>query len=67
MIPGVGPMELVVIGGIVTLLFGAKRIPELGKSLGKGIREFQGAMKEIGKTVNTKELIEGVEAEEKAK
>ncbi len=47
MIPNIGPMELILIFGIVMIIFGAKRLPELGKSFGKGIREFQGAMKEI--------------------
>lgn len=37
--------ELLVIGGILLLVFGAKRLPELGKSLGEAIREFQKAIK----------------------
>ena len=37
--------ELLVIGGILLLIFGAKRLPELGKSLGEAIREFQKAFK----------------------
>ncbi len=39
-----GPMELVIILLIVVLLFGARRIPEIAKGLGKGIREFKGAI-----------------------
>ncbi len=44
MIPHVGPLELALILVIVVVLFGAKRLPELGKSLGKGIKEFQAAI-----------------------
>lgn len=36
-----GPMELLVILGIVVILFGATRIPQLGKGLGEGIRNFK--------------------------
>jgi sec-independent protein translocase protein TatA len=36
-----GGMELLIILAIVLLFFGAKRVPELGRSLGNGIREFR--------------------------
>ncbi|MHB1000013.1 MAG: twin-arginine translocase TatA/TatE family subunit [Armatimonadota bacterium] len=38
---GLGGQELIIILLIVGLLFGAKRLPELGKSLGEGLREFK--------------------------
>ena len=41
-----GPMEVVVILMVVLLLFGAKRLPEIGRALGEGIREFKKAIKE---------------------
>jgi sec-independent protein translocase protein TatA len=44
---GLGTPELIVIGVIVFLIFGAKRIPEIGKGLGGAIREFRDARKEI--------------------
>jgi sec-independent protein translocase protein TatA len=44
--PNLGPTELIIILLIVVLLFGAKKIPEIAKGLGKGIRDFKGAMKE---------------------
>jgi len=40
-----GPMEVIVILLVVLLLFGAKRLPEIGKALGDGIREFKRAIK----------------------
>lgn len=42
----IGPMELVIIFLIVLVLFGAKRLPEIGQGLGKGIINFKRAMKE---------------------
>ncbi len=39
-----GPEEIILILLVVLLLFGAKRIPEIGASLGKGIREFKGSL-----------------------
>lgn len=43
---GMGPWELLLIFLAVLLLFGAKRLPEIAQGLGKGIKEFKGAMKE---------------------
>jgi sec-independent protein translocase protein TatA len=40
------PMHLLVILGIALLVFGPKKLPELGKGLGEGIRGFRKAMKE---------------------
>ncbi|MGW8121288.1 Sec-independent protein translocase subunit TatA/TatB [Roseivirga echinicomitans] len=47
-----GGMELFVIVFIVLLLFGAKKIPDLARGMGKGIREFKDATKEIKKEVD---------------
>lgn len=46
-IGGFGMGEMVLIFLVVLLLFGAKRLPEIGSALGKGIREFKGSMREI--------------------
>jgi sec-independent protein translocase protein TatA len=40
----IGPMELAIVLIIALIVFGPKRLPELGKSLGKGIREFKGSI-----------------------
>ena len=44
---GISHWELLIIFLVVLLLFGAKRIPEMARGLGKGIREFRGAVKEV--------------------
>jgi sec-independent protein translocase protein TatA len=40
-----GPLEIALILAILVLLFGAKKLPDLGKSMGKSIREFRSATK----------------------
>jgi sec-independent protein translocase protein TatA len=44
MLGSLGPMELIIILLIVILLFGGKKIPEIAKGLGKGIRDFKTSM-----------------------
>ena len=46
-IGSLGPTELILILLVVLLLFGAKKLPELAKGLGKGIREFKNASKHV--------------------
>jgi len=43
-----GPLEILVILMVVLLLFGAKRLPEIGRALGEGIREFKKSLKDLG-------------------
>ncbi len=45
------PMHLLMIFGIALLVFGPKKLPELGKGIGDGIRGFKSAMKEEDKPV----------------
>jgi sec-independent protein translocase protein TatA len=52
---GLGTMELLVIGGIIVLIFGAKRLPEIGRGLGSAIREFRNVGREIGPDGGKKE------------
>lgn len=42
--PNVGPLELAIVLIIALIVFGPKRLPELGRSLGKGIREFRSSL-----------------------
>ena len=44
-----GPLEIALIFLAILLIFGAKRIPEIARGLGKGIREFKSATSEISK------------------
>ncbi|GCD78141.1 Sec-independent protein translocase protein TatA [Thermaurantimonas aggregans] len=50
----VGPWQIVLIVVIVLLLFGGKKIPELMRGLGSGVREFKDAMKDPEKKDDTK-------------
>ncbi len=43
----IGPQELFWLFLIVLLIFGAKRIPEIGRSIGRGIQEFKKGMREV--------------------
>lgn len=47
----VGPWEIVIIALIVLLLFGGKKIPELMKGLGKGVKSFKDGLKEVEKDI----------------
>ncbi|MFL5908080.1 MAG: twin-arginine translocase TatA/TatE family subunit [Solirubrobacterales bacterium] len=42
--PNVGPLEIAVVLIIVLIIFGPKRLPELGQSMGRGIREFRSSL-----------------------
>lgn len=47
----VGPWEIVIIALIVILLFGGKKIPELMKGLGKGVKSFKDGLNEVEKDI----------------
>ena len=61
-----GTGELVLIFLMILLLFGAKRLPDLAKGLGKGIKEFKGAV-EMGKKeiVDAEENLNSIEKDKK--
>jgi len=42
--PNVGPLELAIVLIIALVIFGPKRLPELGRSMGRGIREFRSSI-----------------------
>jgi sec-independent protein translocase protein TatA len=50
------PTHLLVIFGIALLVFGPKKLPELGKGIGEAIRGFKSAMKEEEKPANRRDL-----------
>ncbi|MCL5034801.1 MAG: twin-arginine translocase TatA/TatE family subunit [Bacteroidetes bacterium] len=47
MFDGIGPTEILLIIVVLVLLFGGKKIPELAQGIGKGIREFKKAVKDV--------------------
>ena len=49
---GLGMQEILVIALIVLLFFGGKKIPELMKGLGKGVKSFKEGMNEVEKEIN---------------
>jgi sec-independent protein translocase protein TatA len=49
---GVGMQEILVIGLVVLVFFGSKKIPEFMKGLGKGVREFKDGVKQVNDDVN---------------
>ncbi len=42
--PNIGPMELIIVLAIALIVLGPKKLPEVGKSVGKGMREFKEAV-----------------------
>ncbi|MBE7437450.1 MAG: twin-arginine translocase TatA/TatE family subunit [Spirochaetales bacterium] len=54
-IPNIGPMELVIIFLLVLLLFGGRKIPQLARDLGSGIREFRKSISGQGQIADVRE------------
>lgn len=52
MLSSIGPMEILLIFLLILLLFGAKRIPEMAQGMGKGIKEFKKAMKDVQEEID---------------
>lgn len=48
----IGTTEIIVIGGIALLIFGGKKLPELMRGLGKGVKEFKEGMNEVKEEIN---------------
>ena len=46
--PNVGPLELVVVLMIALIVLGPQKLPEVGRSIGRGLREFKGALSSGG-------------------
>lgn len=66
--PNIGPLELVIVLIIALVIFGPKRLPELGRSIGNGIREFRSSVSGSGDDRDDDddppEIEDGVDVEE---
>lgn len=65
----IGAPEILVVALVVLLLFGAKRIPELARGLGQGIKEFRDASKDIKKEIedNSRDINDSINSKESNK
>jgi sec-independent protein translocase protein TatA len=53
MLGNLGFSELMILMVVILLVFGAKRLPEIGSSIGKGIREFKRSISDAGDAINS--------------
>jgi sec-independent protein translocase protein TatA len=60
--PNIGPLEIVIVLIIVLVIFGPKRLPDLGRSLGRGMREFKDSV--TGKDSDERKAELGASSEE---
>lgn len=60
--PNIGPVELLVVLGIILLVFGPKRLPGLGKQLGTGMREFKDSITGKDKDEDQPTITDAVQA-----
>lgn len=65
MLGRIGTTELLLIFGLVLVVFGPRKLPEIGKALGRGLKEFKQATKEIKESIDIKESLDGEDGEEK--
>jgi sec-independent protein translocase protein TatA len=55
----IGMPEMVILLAIVLIIFGPKKLPSLGRAIGKSIREFKGGMKDLGSVLDEEEETNG--------
>jgi sec-independent protein translocase protein TatA len=56
-VPGwIGPWEILILLVVILLVFGPKRLPEFGRSLGRGMREFKNSVHEVTEDHDPEEL-----------
>jgi sec-independent protein translocase protein TatA len=67
MFENIGGSEILVIMFVVFIFFGPKKLPELGKNIGKGIREFRNAMSSVQKDLenSTKDITNDIKSSTK--
>lgn len=57
----IGTTEIILVGGIALLLFGGKKLPEMMRGLGQGVREFKKGVREVEEEINKEEEDEQAE------
>ncbi|WP_397536347.1 twin-arginine translocase TatA/TatE family subunit [Rummeliibacillus pycnus] len=62
---GIGPGSALIIGIVALLIFGPKKLPELGKAMGSTLREFKNATKGLADDDDTKKVSESTKTEDK--
>lgn len=63
---GLGSTELLIVLGVVVLIFGGKKLPELARGSGRALRIFKSEVKDLGTDEpDTKQAIESAEADKK--
>jgi TatA/E family protein of Tat protein translocase len=55
MIPNIGPLEIAIVLVIALIVFGPKKLPELGRSIGSGISEFRQGLSNLGESSRDEE------------
>lgn len=58
--------EMLIIALVLLLIFGSKRLPEMGRSLGRGLREFRDSVSGIGPSLTASESEEAVDSKHPA-
>ena len=65
-VPGIGQWELILLGVVLLLLFGSKQVPQIGRSLGRGMREFKQTVGMVDPREDVRRAIEAPEDEARA-
>ena len=65
-VPGIGHWELIVLAVVVLLLFGSKQVPQIGRSLGRGMREFKQTVGLVDPREDVRRAMEAPEDEARA-
>ena len=64
--PGIGHWELIVLAVVVVLIFGSKQVPQIGRSLGRGMREFKQTVGMVDPREDVRRAMEAPEDEARA-
>jgi len=62
---GLGGQEVIVILLVVLLIFGAKRIPDIAQGLGKGIKEFKKAVRDVQNEIDPNKILEDKDSKDR--